>query len=279
MIDILNPHNLTHLSLSTVLTTGSPSSWMRFEEVLARHRDTLQQITLVNAWLNFLPFSPNIDPPWSSFMEPAQLYLARHPKASFFTHTDHLHWCIFGNLDRMSKWGAGIRHVCIDQVDLKHLRIDRIDHPDDGLRHLRVLILRPLLRQLNTHQNNTPIASLSHPPDPPLPTAMDSLPETAIAKIIAAQALPYLRLIAIGPYRYWIQSPDDNATTTTTGSRKVWFLQAALQDPLQEGKISQALDADDWAFLAYDRSNSLAESAPDELVRLANRLVYRPIRD
>lgn len=110
---------------------------------------------------------------------------------------------------------------------------------------------------------------------PLLPADMDELLETAIAKAIAAQALPCLRLIAVGRYRFWIQSPD---TDDAIGSRQVWFLRRALQDARQEEEISRALDADDWAFLA-DRSDCLADSAPDEMVRLANRLVYRRIEE
>lgn len=289
LIDVLNPLKLTHLIISSLLYVQSNAEWLRVLEILARHNSTLRQITLVNAWLNFLYYPPVAEPPWKSFMELSQLYLAKHPKSSFFTHDDNLRWRIFGNINRDSKWGFGVRQIRIDQVDINGLKVNRIDELSNGFEQLRILILRTLPQPANIPMGHSGLGFLPYPDEPfgpPLPDDMDTLKETEIAKSIAAQELPSLRIISVGRYRFWVQHRKANADPGGGGGgggsgcrppKVVWFLRRALEDPLQEAEIMRVVHPDDWKFLA-DRSDCLAETASDEPVRLANRLVYRKIR-
>lgn len=281
LIDVLNPSKLTHLIISSILyvESESRSAWLRIHEVLARHSPTLRQITLFNAWLNFQSCSPDVDPPWQSFMEFSQLYLAKHPKSSFFIHDNNLHWLIFGNINRASKWGLGVRQIRIDQVDLNGLKVNRIDEPSDGLQHLRILTLRTLQEQLEIHKGHGGLGYLpcSHEPlGPSLPNDMDTLKEAEIAKAIAAQELPSLRIISVGRFRFWVQHQSARKSDVDC-PKVVWFLHRALEDAEQEAEIMRVVHPDDWKFLA-DQSDCLAETASDESVRLANRLVYRKIQ-
>lgn len=280
LIDNLNPSKLTHLTLSSVL--DDQSHWFRICEILARHSSTLRQITLFNAWLIFQPYSHDVDPPWQSFMEFSQLYLAKHTKSSFFIHDDddNLHFRIFGNLTRACKWGLGVRHVRIDQVDINGLKVNRIDQPCDGLEQLRVLVLRALPEPAKIPMGHSGLGSLPYPHEPfgpSLPDDMNTLKEFQIAKAIANQKLPSLRIISVGRYRFWVQRPADPRGDPTsppaTTKTVVWYLRRALEDPHQESDISRLVRPDDWKFLA-DRSDCLAETASDEPIRLANRLVY-----
>lgn len=272
LIDVLNPLKLTHLTLSSVL--DDQSQWLRTSEVFARHSSTLRQITLFNAWLIFQPYSHDVDPPWHSFMEFSQLYLAKHTKSSFFTldDDDNLHFRIFGNLTRACKWGLGVRHVRIDQIDINGLKVNRIDQLCNGLKQLRVLVLRALPEPAKIPTGHSGLGFLPYPHEPfgpSLPDDMNTLKEFQIAKAIAHQDLPSLRIISVGRYRFWVQRRRAAATSAT-----VWFLRRALEDPQQEAEISRLVHPDDWKFLA-DRSDCLAETASDEPIRLANRLVYR----
>ncbi|MCJ1470263.1 hypothetical protein MMC07_008908 [Pseudocyphellaria aurata] len=280
LIDILNPVKLTHLIISSILHLKSQSAWLQVLDIFARYSSSLRTITLFNAWLNFLPYTPDAEPPWQSFMEFSQLYLNKHPKSSFFTHDNNLHWCIFGNITRPCKWGLGVRQVRIDQVDLDGLKINRIDEPFDGLEQLRILILRTVPEPAKLHPANGH-GSLPYPDEPfgpSLPDDMDALKETEIAKAIAAQNLPSLRIISVGGYHFWVQQQtpktDSHGASGCRPLNSVWFLRRALEDLVQEAEILRVVHPDDWKFLA-DRSDCLAETASDESNRLANRLVYR----
>lgn len=282
LIHILNPLKLTHLIISSILCVETHSAWLRMLEVIARHRSTLREITLFNAWLNFQPYSPDADPPWQSFMEFSQLYLAKHPKSSFFPENNNLHWLIFGNINRASKWGLGVQQIRIDQVDIDGLKVNPIDAPSDSLQQLRILVLRTLPEPAKVHMGHSRLGSLPYPHEPfgpSLPDDMDTLKETEIAKAIAAQDLPSLRIISVGRYRFWVQREIENSHSNSNGHspKVVWFLRRALEDPLQEVEIRRVVHPDDWKFLA-DRSDCLAETASEESIRLANRLVYRKIQ-
>lgn len=280
LIDILNPLKLTHLIISSILHLKSHSAWLQILDIFARHSSSLRKITLFNAWLNFIPSSPEAEPPWQSFMEFSQLYLAKHPKSSFFTHDDNLHWRIFGNINRPCKWGLGVRQIRIDQVDIDGLKVNRIDEPSDGLEQLRILVLRTLPEPAKIHTANGH-GSLPYPDEPfgpSLPDDMNTLKETEIAKAIAAQKLPSLRIISVGGYHFWVQQQkpktDIHGTSDCSPPNLVWFLRRALEDPVQEAEIIRVVHRDDWKFLA-DRSDCLAETTSDEPIRLANKLVYR----
>ena len=217
-------------------------------------------------------------------MEFSQLYLAKHPKSSFFTHDDNLHWRIFGNINRASKWGLGVRQIRIDQVDINELKVNRIDESFNGLEQLRILVLRALPKPTRIWMGRSNLGSLPYPHEPfgpYLPDDMHTLKETEIANAIAAQELPSLRIISVGRYRYWVQhrTAKSNSQSSSGSSplKVVWFLRRALEDPLQEAEIMRVVHPDDWNFLA-DRSDCLAETASDESIRLANRLVYRNIQ-
>lgn len=285
LLDNLNPLKLTHLTISSMLYVEPHSAWLRVQEIFARHSSTLRQITLFNAWLGFQPYTPDTYPPWISFMEFSQLYLAEHPKSSFFTHDENLHWRIFGNINRASKWGLGVQQIRIDQVDINELKVNRIDESCNGLKQLRILVLRARSKSAKLCMGRSELGSLPLPLHEPfgpyLPDDMDTLKETEIAKAIAAQELPSLRIISVGRYRFWVQHRtakiDSQSTRGSSPSKVVWFLRRALEDPLQEAEIMRVVHPDDWNFLA-DRSNCLAEGACDESIRLANRLVYRNIQ-
>lgn len=280
LIDILCPLQLTHLIISSTTYEKSNCAF-RVLDIFARHSSTLRQITLFNAWLNFQPYCPDVDPPWQSFMEFSQLYLTKHSKSSFLTHDDNLHFRIFGNINRASKWGLGVRQIRIDQVDINGLKVNRIDEPCNGLKKLRILVLRTLPEPTGRQMEPSGVGSLPYPHEPfgpCLPDDMNTLKETKIAKAIAAQDLPSLRLLAVGRYRFWLQRQEVTIDAHgTSGCRPipfVWFLRRALEDPLQAAEIARLVPPDDWTFLA-DRSDHLTEAASDEPIRLANRLVYR----
>ena len=250
---------------------------MSLRDRLEDHRKSLKQITLLNAWLNFQPNTSDIDQPWSSFMNIWHVYLSEHPKTYFYLNEHNkLRWRIFGNNERSTKWGASVHRMRIDQINLADLEVNKIDDVSDGLQQLRVLILRPLAEQVHDGLSGRGIRSLPYPYEPfgpELPDDVAMLNEGKIAQAIGAQHLPALRIIAVGRYRFWVEHlPMYKANDIPR--RKVWFLRRALQDAEQEAEILRLVNNEDWQFLS-DRSDCLAEEAPQELVRQSNRLVYR----
>lgn len=276
LLDVLKPANLVQLSIPHLPTLTHPA-WRSLNDRLEYHRETLNQITLLNAWLNFQPNTSDISPPWSAFMDVCHVYLSEHPKTYFYRNEyNKLRWRVFGNNEHSQKWGSSVRRMRIDQVNLDDLEVDRIDKVSDGLSNLHVLVLRPQPKQLYGPLSSSVTRSLPYldePFGPELPDEVHMLKEGKIAEAIGAQYLPSLRIIAIGRYRFWVeQVPISNADDCR--GRKIWFLRRALQNAEQEAEILQTVNKEDWEFLS-DRSDCLAEKAPQEHVRGFNRLVYR----
>lgn len=276
LLEIVKAVNLEHLSISYVPKTAD-RDWISLRDRLEDHSKSLKQITLLNAWLNFQPYKSDIDQPWSSFMDVCHVYLSEHPKTYFYRNEHNkLRWRVFGNNGSYTKWGSSVRRMRIDQVNLHDLEVNRIDGMSDGLQQLRILILRPLAEQVRDYLSSNSIRSLPYsyePFGPELPDDVDLLNEGKIAQAIGAQDLPALRIIAVGRYRFWLEKlPISNANGSHR--RKIWFLRHALQNAEQEAEILRVVNKEDWQFLS-DRSDCLAQEAPQEHVREANRLVYR----
>lgn len=159
-----------------------------------------------------------------------------------------------------------MRHLRLDQVDIENLRVNSIDN------EFKLLILRTAAEQVYSPFTGTGFRALPYPVipvGPDLPTDMNSLRESQIAREIAVQDLPSLCLIMVGQFKYWVREKHPEK-----GSRKVRFLRRALEDLEQETEILRTIDRDDWDFLA-DRSDALAKVPTEEARNWANRVVYR----
>lgn len=273
-----------------------------FSSLLGQNSDTLREITLLDAWQNICEDGGETEPPWVSLMPLQQLYLSKPSQRSgprLYPRpmtSETLAWRLHGGLQwgesDCSFWGQGVRHLRVDQLDLVKLKVSTIDQAADGFRQLKIIVLRSLPEQIyyepsamvsratrhpyvqtgKSVLHSTPYPHLPFGPD--LPQDMDALREGRMAKEIAVQNLPSLRVIVVGEYKFWLQRLAEE-NDHKNRSPKVWFLRHALEDPGQEAVIGQVMDRDDWDFVA-DREDCLPEKAPKEQVRRANRLIYRP---
>ena len=238
--------------------------WPKFDRLLTRHLATLKKLTFLNVWRN--SDNANTSYPSITSMHLWQVYLVES------TSDSSLNSRIFGNDSDRQTWGPGMRHLRLDRVNINNFPVNSIDHEPDTLKQLKVLILRTAVEQVSDPLSGIGFRGLPYPVlpfGPDLPTDINSLRESRIAQKIAVQDLPSLRIIMVGKFKYWVQEMYPNK-----GSRKVWFLRRALEDPEQEKEILRTINRNDWDFLA-DRSDALGEDRTEEARRWANRAVYR----
>ena len=163
-------------------------------------------------------------------------------------------------------WGKDLRHIRIDCLHLSSLLVDRLDSEEFRLSDLRVLVVRTRVFG-DDGSSYCPSRPFQHARfGPPLPEDMESCTEGRIAKQLAYQYLPNLRLIAIGDYRFWVQRDDP--------ANKLWYLRKALMDASQEEVMKATLDQKDWDFLS-DNPDPLADIDNEECERLATMVWYR----
>ena len=236
IMKMIAPPNLEHLAISTLtqdmIQVGLPNS---------------QHIVLLDAWKSHSSLNLNTLHPFSHLL---QLHLAEPPpkQRDEFQNDDfiqsiwqnNLSTRIFGHGTQPSNWGSELRHLRIDQIDFRALRIDSIDSSGQGLKKLRVLVLRP-------PPTKTPgpwTWSLERDPypnepfGPPLPPFQQMMnhPESIIAHEIAMQDLPSLRLIAVGKYRFWVHHNKRSKHSSTKKPKKptLCFLRHALDEVEEE---------------------------------------------
>lgn len=139
IVDILQkiaPINLNHLAVS-IFT----------EHAIYDQLPSLQHLILLNAWEHSDFSTCNL---LSHFL---QVYLAESPPKirDEFKQADYIQsiWeknlstRIFGHNPQPARWGPEVRHLRVDQIDPETLRVDSIDSDEQGLKKLRVMVLRP----------------------------------------------------------------------------------------------------------------------------------------
>ena len=305
----LNPYRLMQLLVSAYpkpeIRMGSVYKACHrcdtFSALLGQNSNTLQEITLLDAWRDTREDSREKRPPWVPEMQLQQIYISKPTGRSgrrmrtLPQIVDTLAWRLhgglrFGQID-FKIWGEGVRHMRIDQLDLGKLQVSNIDQAVDKFGQLKILVLRSLPEQerYELSEKVSRSSEFLYPPPgpsvlrskpyphlpfgPTLPEDMNALKEGRIAREIATQDLPSLRVIVVGEYKFWLQRmTEDNDHDDRRP--KVWFLRHALENASQEAVIGQILDRDDWNFVA-DREDCLLMRAPMEQVHWANRLVYR----
>ncbi|MCJ1432016.1 hypothetical protein MMC27_001372 [Xylographa pallens] len=176
-----------------------------------------------------------------------------------------LRWQYLNDPDRAS-WGKDLRHIRIDYLRLSNLLVDRLDSEEFRLHELRVLVVRERVIH-DEGSSYCPSRPFQHARfGPPLSEDMESCTEGRIAKQLAYQYMPNLRLIAIGDYRFWVQRDDP--------VNILWYLRTALMDASQEEVMKATLDQKDWDFLS-DNPDPLADIDNEECERLASIVWYR----
>lgn len=270
IVDILQkiaPINLNHLAISTFT-----------EHAIYDQLPSLQHMILLNAWEQSDLFI------YDRFPHLLQVYLAEPPPihCDEFKQADYIQsvWVknlsirIFGHNPQPPNWGPEVRHLRVDQIDPEILRVDSIDSDKQGLKKLRVMVLRPP----RVFTDGPWIWSLETEPyhkepfGPRLPDsdAMMQLPEWILASQLAAQDLPELRLIAVGKYRFWVQRPKkkQKAKSKTKPKEKpeskLWFLRHALEDPTEEKKVLVWATKRDWEFFGDKETRLTAQAAAEE---------------
>ncbi len=277
ILDKIAPSNLEHLSVSNNFA----------QEMVQIIPPNLQHIILLDAWKNHAFLNLNTLQPFSHLL---QLHLAEPPpkQRDEFQNDDfiqniwqhNLSTRIFGYGTHPPSWGSELRHLRIDQIDFRALRIDSIDSPDQGLKNLRVLVLRPPPTKIPGRWTWI-LERESYPNDPfgpplPAPAQMLSLPEAVIARVISTQDLPCLRLIAVGKYRFWVHHNIRTRKHSRTKKPKkptLWFLRHALQDKVEEKLVLRTIIRKDWEFLG-DKAERLETEAAAEEKRGASRGVF-----
>lgn len=300
LFSFLNPHRLMHLLVSAY-PKHTCHNYDTFSGLLSQNGNTLQEITLLDAWQDTREFGAENEPPWVDDMPLRQLCISKPSSRSGPWIrvrpgvSDTLAWRVHGgfrggNSDR-KVWQKGICHMRIDQLDLASLRISPIDQAMDKFSQLKILILRSLPEQVRYELPKNESRSTQYPYlptgasvlrsapypylpfGPSLPKDIGDLREGQIAMEIVTQDLPSLRVIAVGEFKFWLQrmaGEGDQKDQRPT----IWFLRRALEDSEQELVIAEIMSREDWAFLA-EREDCMPERAPREQVNWANRLIYR----
>ena len=147
-----------------------------------------------------------------------------------------------------------LSHLRVDHVPSHYLRVDQIDRCSQGLKALKVLVLR--------HSR----ARRSDLFEPFLPNDISSSRAGRVATAIAAQDLPLLRVIVVGDYRFWVERFPGRQR------RFRWYLRKALEDLSQSQKILRIMDQSDWDFLA-EKPEQLNMYPPADIAHEVNRLV------
>lgn len=253
LLRLYKPCNLTHLSLWSSSNTGDMLDRHLIYDVLSSQCPNIEAIVLLNLWKNLNLKNLQDKPYWTTFKGLQQIHLAKPPpkhRNDYIQNIwqENLSVRIFGYTPESLQWGSDIQHLRIDQLDHNTVRVDSIDLVSQGLKQLKVLVLRPPLNQ----SNGPWIWNLEYQPyskytfGPPIPQSMDYLREARVAKMIADQDLPNLRLIAISEYRFWVQRKPKSKKDSKA---RLWFLRRALEDPKQEHQILKTINSEDWDFL------------------------------
>ena len=125
-------------------------------------------------------------------------------------------------------WCRRIRHIWLGDVFIEALEVDELRPANGTLDGLVVLIISPRMLQPEQSElmSETPLWYKDISSD--------------MAKSIAAQRFPALRVIVIGECRFWIEIKEDRS--------RIWPLAEAIQDTKQASDMTKYLTRMDWQF-------------------------------
>ena len=133
------------------------------------------------------------------------------------------------------RWGRELRRVRVEDVGWPRFEVD-IYFDISNLQNLKLLDLRPRFQ----YQNERP--SIFDSIICNTLRLSSSLMEIAIATQVMSKGFPNLRVIAIGPTRFWIEK--------TQHGRTLWRFDTAFRDKRQRLEIEKEMDLQDWRFLS-----------------------------
>ena len=126
------------------------------------------------------------------------------------------------------RWGAKLRRLRIDHIDLRHLKIDALHW--SYYTQLKVLMLQPCpggQKSLTSGVNKEHVRAIAHD--------------------IAGLGLASLRIVMVSRWKFWL---DNRFVPPGSPKRKrLWFLDDARRDVEQAELIAREVDERDWAFL------------------------------
>ena len=246
----------------------------------------LDQITLVDIWVNYLQFSISS---WDDLFSAEDLVLGTegpHDSRIYDTDTKFSDYqrilCTDSNAEGSSpRWNTELQRIRIDQLEITDSitqLFSNSPHPE-----LKILMLRPWkahYSELSEGPENT-FASQDV-----LYVAKTVEAAEEEAKHLASQlakSLPKLQVLILGGHWFWIpqlSSPADEPTPV------LWRFRDAQSDPVQRTAIMRSLTDRDWSFLTEiprpphvespDSCAVFAEIPAPEMIRRRNYVVlYR----
>ncbi|MCJ1402088.1 hypothetical protein MMC11_005307 [Xylographa trunciseda] len=258
ILECLMSHGVTQLTLPLldVLQSGAEGSQDCLFDLLVKFRGSVQRWILTgNPFFQELGrYKEILDHLWNSHEVARQLYVANtlelirarwssYRLKSLSAQLNHysISWPFFAPREQLMTYP--LRHVRLELTDGSELNVDNIGKECYLLKDMKVFVIASLRARRCRYRNEYLPTDWPTERAEYLTTPEDYDRQVAgkIAGEITRQALPNLRLLGLGEYRFWID-PSGHPY-------KVWRLQDALACPTQARQMTEHLNPIDWKFL------------------------------
>lgn len=219
-----------------------PSRVHCLNHIIRSQRSTLQRLEILRAWGTDREFVQTLNDTWNGTYSIQELVLGSRSPIFFYRVRNEwkrqfpiptLKHYLYGydNIENNGRWGTKLQRLRIDHIEIDDLNVDDLSDPCHI--KLKILMLQP--------------CKMRHDPDRPSPsTESCESSRMKLASAIAAQALPTLRVIVIGPRWFWLERRDSVGGPAS----KVWEWPHAQEDAVQSIEMSKHLSDLDRTFLA-----------------------------